>query len=340
MRKGIRPSLLVIAGAAGVALALGAYTGTGTAKVQGGAVGSASPPAAAHSDASPARTVPAAAPGPSAPTRSNEQRAGVDATAILASFVVPPHATRLPRPPSVGWGVLKQDPMIGAGAPYYVDKAGVWRVPGAPQRVLGWVAAHLPRRFTADGGMTVNPSSDQVALWMDTFALPPVSGVLYTRQMTIEVVNAGGGQTDMRVDALVNWLPPRPASEVVPASARVVKLSEVIGSGIPGVKPPAPTAISSAATVRALVAAVNALPLAPPDYGESCPADFGAYLDVSFQARPGGAVLAMLRADLTGCGLTYFEIGGKEQPALGTYGGAHAIAAQLLKLADLPWTLP
>jgi hypothetical protein len=230
--------------------------------------------------------------------------------------------------------------MVGAGAPYYVDKAGLWRVPGAPRHVLAWVAAHLPPRFSPDGGMTVNPSSDQVALWMDTFALPPVSGVLYTRQLTVEVVDAGGGQTDVRVDALVNWLPPRPATEMVPARVGVVTFREIPGSAERGVQPPAPVTISGTATVRELVAAVDELPLAPPDYGESCPADFGAYLDVSFLTRSGGPALAVLRADLTGCGLTYFDIGGKEQPTLGTYGGAHAIAAELLRLAGLHWDLP
>jgi hypothetical protein len=71
-----------------------------------------------------------------------------------------------------------------------------------------------------------------------------------------------------------------------------VTFSEVIGSGDPGVKRPAPATVAGTAMVRALVADVNALPLAPPDYGESCAADFGAYLDVSFQARPGGPALA------------------------------------------------
>ena len=333
--------LLALAAAAALAFALAGCAGQ-PSPGRGPAGPPTSPaPVAAHSGGdSVADSVPASPSVPASSSGSNKQRAEQDAAAILAAFVIPPDATRLARAPDVGWGVLKQDPMIGAGAPYYVDKVGLWRVPGAPRQVLAWATVHLSRRFSPDGGMTVNPSSDQVALWADTFALPPVSGVLYTRQMTIEVVNAGDGQTDMRVDALVNWLPPRPASEVIPASARVVTFSEVIGSGHPGVNRPAPVMISGTDTVRAIVAAVNALPLAPPDYGESCPADFGAYLDVSFEARPGGPALATLRADLTGCGLTYFEIGAKEQPALGTYGGAHAIATQLLKLAGLHWTLP
>jgi hypothetical protein len=330
----MRHALSALAVAAGVALALGGCA-AGPTRVAGGAASPASAPA--HPRASLTRSVPP--PEPAAPTRSNKQRAAADAAAILASFPIPAGAARLSRTPSVGWGVLEHDPMIGAGAPYYIDKAGLWRVPGAPRQVLARVAAHLPRRFSPDGGMTVNPSSDQVALWMDTFALPPVSGVLYTRQMTVEVVDAGGGQTDIRVDALVNWLPPRPATEIVPASAGVVTFSEILGSAERGVKPPAPVTIYSTAMVTELVAAVDGLPLAPPDYGESCPADFGAYLDVSFLARAGGPALAVLRADLTGCGLTYFDIGGKDQPALGTYGGARATAIQLLRLAGLHWEL-
>jgi len=330
-----------------------ALTATALAFALAGCTGQASPgrgqagPSAAPAPVAPNPggdsindSVPANPSVPASSNGSNKQRAEQDAAAILASFVIPPDATRLAHAPDVGWGVLKQDPTIGAGAPYYVDKAGLWRVPGAPRQVLAWAAAHLPRRFSPDGGMTVNPSSDQVALWLDTFALPPVSGVLYTRQLTIEVVDAGGGQTDLRVDALVNWLPARSASEVVPASASVVTFAEILGSSERGVTPPVPATISSTAAVRDLVAAVDALPLAPPDYGEDCPADFGNYLIVSFLAGATGPAVAVLRADLSGCGLTYFEIDGTDQPALGTYGGAHEIAAQLLKLAGLHWTLP
>jgi len=326
----MRRCFVALAVLPGVALALGGCT-AGTAKVPSGAAGPASA----------TRTVRSVSPPkPSGSARSNEQRAKADATVILASFVIPPGAARLPRAPDIGGGALEQNPMVGVGAPYYVDKAGLWRVPGAPQQVLAWATAHQPRRFSPDGGMTVNPSSDQVALWMDTFELPPVSGVLYSRQMTIEVVDAGDGQTDIRVDALVNWLPPRPVTEAIPAGARVVTISEVPGSADPGAKPLAPVTISAPATIRELIAAVNALPLAPPDWGASCPLDLGAYLNLDFQARPGGPALAVANAHLTGCGLVDFSIGGKTQPALGTYGGAAAIAARLLKLAGLHWKLP
>jgi hypothetical protein len=341
MRKGTpRPGPFVLAVAAAVAaavaLALGGCTAA-TSNVQGGPAWRASTPVPARSGATPARSVPA--PHPAASVRSNEQRAETDAAAILASFAIPPSATRLPRAPGIGWGVLEHNPMVATSAPYYVDEAGLWRVPGAPRQVLAWAAAHLPHRFAADGGMTVNPSPDQVSLWMDTFQLPPVSGVLYSRQMTIEVVDAGRGQTDVRVDALVNWLPPRPASEVVPPAATLVTITEVLGSVEPGVKPPAPVTVTDTATVRELATAVDGLPLAPPDWGASCPADLGAYLEVAFQQRPGGPPLALAKADLTGCGLTYFSIGGKDQRALGTYGGAPAIAARLLRLAGLHWKL-
>src|SRR5438067_7837352 len=75
-----------------------------------------------------------------------EQRARTDTAAILASFVPPPGAVRLPRAPGGVGGVLDQAdgyPM----ALHLIDDRAWWRVPGVPMGVLDYAKAHLPARF-------------------------------------------------------------------------------------------------------------------------------------------------------------------------------------------------
>ena len=74
---------------------------------------------------------------------------------------------------------------------------------GQPESVLDWEQAHLPGQFAPTGG---TPSS--VSRVRDKeFSLPPVPGVLYQRTMVVTVVAAGGGQTAVRVDGWVIWIP-------------------------------------------------------------------------------------------------------------------------------------
>jgi hypothetical protein len=51
------------------------------------------------------------------------------------------------------------------------------------------------------------------------FSLPPVAGVLLDRELIVEVADAGGGKTAIRVDGQVGWQPIRRASDLVPATS-------------------------------------------------------------------------------------------------------------------------
>jgi hypothetical protein len=269
---------------------------------------------------------------PGSPTP--EQRAESDAAAILASFAVPPGATKLPGAPSAGKGVLKQ-PFSSPGDPDLVDDAGWWQAPGQPQQLLAWEAAHLSHQFSASGN--ASGSDGSIYFWGDEFALPAITGVLDSRQLAVEAV-AVGGKTDLRVDAQVTWIPARPASEVVPAAARAVTLSVLPNINVHK-PPPGPVTITDPAKVRALAALLDGLPPFPPGR-YNCPAAFGDALVLTFRATAGGPALAVATAELSGCQGIDFTIGVKEQPALGGPDDGVPFATQVLKIAGLTWKLP
>jgi hypothetical protein len=147
---------------------------------------------------------------PATPAQTPQQRAEADAAAILASFAVPPGAGKLSAAPSAGQGVLSrpfQQPMD----PDLVDDVSWWQAPGQPRQVLAWEKAHLSHRFFA--GQSGSGQDGQVVYWADGFTLPAITGVLDSRTLLVEAVAAGGGKTDLRVDARSPGSPPaRPVS--------------------------------------------------------------------------------------------------------------------------------
>jgi hypothetical protein len=264
---------------------------------------------------------------------SPKQRAVADASAILASFAVPPGARRLPGAPAVSGGVLGH-PVQTPGTPDLVDQADWWQVPGSPQQVLGWEAAHVPHRFSLAGSATTDGPPGTAPTWADMFSLPAIPAVLDSRQLVVQVVADGDG-TAIRVDAQVTWLPIRPAGEKVPSVARAVTLSQDLGLNAGGKKPPAPVTITDPVRVRRLAALIDGLPLPSPGVLH-CPAAFGSNLVLTFRARPGGPALAVATVELSGCGGVDLTIGGRRQPALAATGST---ATQILAIAGLHWKL-
>jgi hypothetical protein len=275
---------------------------------------------------------PSKAGAPSAPRLTPRQQAEDDATGILESFAVPPGARQVQSAPLVSGGVLKQ-PIQSPSTSDLVDRA-VWFVAaGSPSSVLGWEEGHVPHEFTLSGGATSDGPPGIEPTQADMFSLPPVAGVLDSRQLIVEVVR-DGGNTAIRVDAQVTWLPARPAREQVPARADAVTIAMDIGMNQGGKKPPKPATITNPAKVRELVALINGLPLASPGTFH-CPADFGDSLTLTFRGSPHGPPLAVATVKLSGCQGMALTIGGLPQPGLQGETGP-----QILKIAALPWTIP
>ena len=63
---------------------------------------------------------------------------------------------------------------------------------------------------------------------MNTFALPAVPGVLTEREL-VALATVYQGQTAIRVDAQVVWLPARSAAERIPAGVTTITVTPVFG---------------------------------------------------------------------------------------------------------------
>jgi hypothetical protein len=271
------------------------------------------------------------APAPSAPAgQSNRQQAEAAAAALLAEFVPPPGARRLAGPPNLPGGWEKQ-PQSSLVSNSMVDEAGFWEAPGDPQRLLAWEQARLTgKRFTL-GDADFGPPS-----WDREFDLP-AAGVLINRDLIVEVVGAGNGQAAIRLDADVAWQPARPPGNLVPGTARVVTISDLL-RGSPQVKrTPAPVTITDPAVVGRLAALVDSLPVSPlNNEAVSCPAAFGSSLELAFRIRTGGPLVALAQTDQA-CGMVDLTVTG--QQLLGLENNTR-VDGQILAIASLPWKVP
>ena len=273
----------------------------------------------------------------SATAGSPRQRAGADAARIIASFPQPPGAVRT--------GLIASLTAPGEGpaaTPDIATSTRWWRAPGRPQAVLAWIRAHIPSGFTlggeGSGSYEPGPTAAPIQSWTDEFELPPVPGVLTQRWLVVLVV-ADGNQTAIRADAQVVWLPARPAAERIPADARVVTITPAFG--LQPVKrlerlDPAVT-VTDPAKVAAIAAVIDELPLFPPG-AFSCPADFGAAMELTFRTSRDGPVVARLTAAYGGCGTVSVSIDGRSMPALSDYTGTgQQLQQRVLAIAGTRW---
>ena len=156
---------------------------------------------------------------PTAASPTPQERAVAEAAAILRAFVVPLGGQRLAKAPDV----LKV-PSATLVSTTLVNDVSFWRAPGQPQAILAWEQAHLPRDFTPEDADFGPPS------WDRTFSLTPIPGVLNARDLVVEVVAAGNGQTAIRVDAQVSWQPS-------PAGLRTGAIRRPRGDNHPAAQP-------------------------------------------------------------------------------------------------------
>jgi hypothetical protein len=300
------------------ALACLTLSATGCAATQGARSGAAGTGASGTASADANYATTAASP---------QQRAEAAATAILRAFAPPPGAARQAAEPASARHSL--DSVGGYGSAYEIRKTSWWLAPGQATALIAWETAHLPRGFS--------PSSSDSSSGPGTIA---VTGQFYTlpsqrelagQYLIVSVADLGGGKTAIRVDAEVGYQPPRPAGEQVPATARVVTITEVYGS--PGATP-APATITKVPVVRKLAALVNGLPLSTAPLDAPCPMLPGLVLRLTFRATAGGQPLAVAEGP-GGCGTLALTVAGKEWPLLGLSG---PFSTQVLVIAGLRWS--
>jgi hypothetical protein len=125
------------------------------------------------------------------------------------------------------------------------------------------------------------------------------------------------------------WQPPRPASEVIPASVTVVT---VAASG-PWPGNLAAVTITSVPVVRRLAALVNMLPVSTVSRGIPCPMGVGFML--TFRDAVGGPAVAVAVGPAE-CGVVHLTLNGKGNPDLQPPG---SYRATVLKITGLQWKL-
>jgi hypothetical protein len=261
-----------------------------------------------------------------------QQRAAVGAAAIIAAFIPPPHAVRT-GPLPVGWLARPvNEPLITD----LVTRTGWWQVASQPQAVVRWIQARKPPGFAFLGGgngtglVTVGGTG---VMWITTFTLPDVPGVLAERQLVATVAADGPGRTAIRVDAYVVWLPVRSAAETIPASARAVTITPVVGEAADH-----RVTVTDPARVARIAAAVNALPLYPPRSPMWCdirlPPGGGPAMRLTFRASAGSRELAVVTAYEELCQLVGVVTGGKTMPSLD---GAQTLIQRVMAIVGIRW---
>jgi hypothetical protein len=255
--------------------------------------------------------------------RTPAQLASAAARRLLGEFAPPPGSARYQRQPAGDHGALTSPGGFVSGA--MVQDTGWWLASG-PDDVIAYERAHLPRGFRASFS-----SSGSGSGLTQAFELLPDKAPLTKQYLIVSIAAAGGGKTAVRVDADVAYQPARPATERVPATARVVTITQT--SGYPGSQPPPPVTVTRPATVAAIVAYVNGLPLSTAPRDAPC-SSAAVDFRLDFRERPGGPLLAVAGGPV-GCDILNFILAGRPQPPLDGSTFNQRIAA----LAGLHWKL-
>jgi hypothetical protein len=205
-------------------------------------------------------------------------------------------------------------PLPAPVTPNLVSESTYWTVPGTLAQVLAFVAAHPPlggRPALAGNAFdhgTITSSYEGFAY--------PATPQLSTREVGVVVVAAGPNSTAALIEAADVWVTPRPTSERVPPSAKIVTIA-IHSGGLSAAKRPTTRRITvtDAHQVRSIIAAANELPAAQPGVS-SCPAGDGSAIVLTFRLTPSGPTLARLRAHPTGCGAVTLTLHGHHEPNL------------------------
>ncbi len=162
-------------------------------------------------------------------TTAAENHAAAEAAAasLLAQFPPPPGATPSATEPANDDSLLAKPPLPLPQTPNLVDDSAWLIVSEAPSAALLFIRSHLPagaQPLVEWPLVGPNFPANERAV----FTLPMSGGGLVSRRLAVVAVQLPGGTTGLRVDSEVVWETPRPASEVIPSGARVLKIEDVL----------------------------------------------------------------------------------------------------------------
>jgi hypothetical protein len=212
---------------------------------------------------------------PSAPLYSEGAAAAV-ADSLLAAVPLPVKTNRVAQLPIAAAKRLERSRNSERFAKS-ADSHAYWISTDRPQVILALLAKNGPAsRLQSSGYGGVRGRSEE---WFETLEVPTATPLAGPRELFVSIALAGGGRYAVRIDAVVAWHRRRPASSLVPATARWLEVTVVEPAfhgfrGEPS-RPRRTRSLTTAAvhTVQAVAHAVNELPVAEPTGPEpSCPA--------------------------------------------------------------------
>ncbi len=219
-------------------------------------------------------------------TPANRQAAIRDSARLLAGVIPPPGAVVVSQRNAIG--PQRRVPLL-TGAIASALAFERWSVPAQPGVVLSYVESHLPpgSKLFSTGSGGPNPGFQSVIR-----SWAPVSGILNTRWLEIDVTGLSSGGTDLSAESQSQWVVVRPTRERVPSGVTEVDVTE----GLPGRSPQFSRAVTAPSTVGSLVALFKSLGIVQP-VAINCPVEtVGPIVTVAFGAAT-GQVLASATVD-------------------------------------------
>jgi hypothetical protein len=243
---------------------------------------------------------------------ANRLLARLDTKQELALVSLPAEAVPVGSDPSVGRLLARNPPGEEAALSNLIDARRYWRVPGSPQSVLAWIAAHPPAGGRAVGEGSYPAPHGHGTIFDARYNFRSQRGADY-RSLTFELTMATGGGTAVRADGQAIWIMTRPPWERVPPAARAVTVTVAFA----GTRERSSITLTSARKVQAVAELILRLPVVQPG-SYSCGYFYAGApsLTLVFRAAANAAPLARFATDDSDCGWLGASIRGRSDQTL------------------------
>lgn len=244
--------------------------------------------------------------------------------ARLEGIALPPGAIPVSERPDGVTAELNGPPLEPA-SPNLVDRGRWWVLSGTAAEVLAWFRANPPsgatQRLSGGGGGQGRGEFSFIGYeWPATLALS-------WRTALVAAATRPEGGTALRIDTQAIWVEPHPASEKIPAAARVLEVEWDRPNGHDST-----AGTTNSRFIRSVAAELDELPIVQPGliHCPFIPVD-PPTVTLRFRARHGGPLLAKAEQPLPpgGCTDMSVTIRGEREPALEKAG---PVIARLRKL--------
>ncbi|MFZ0043428.1 MAG: hypothetical protein WAK93_19115 [Solirubrobacteraceae bacterium] len=249
----------------------------------------------------------------------NRRAARRDAPLLLAKLILPPGAIHLPTEPAGDNGYLKPMEALESDMAHVVARAW-WQLPGTPAEAIAFIRAHPPAgpQLSSTGSLG-NRNTGTSALSL-SYQWRGVGEKLGQRELTVTTTALPNGQTGLLAEAQSDWIVPRPKSERIPSSTRLIQIT----TGTSGAKWTGFLSVTGAAKVDRIVGLINGLAIAQPIVYVCPPQTNPRLITMTFRASPDTRALAVLTyADYQpwsgpseACKTVQLTVGGRRQDPL------------------------